>query len=86
MSDFLSKVPTLDISKFKSDDENLVKEFSNALGTSFNQTGFAIIKNHGLTNEMTNDLYDAIKSFFNTTTIPSFFLFITVKASLILFL
>ena len=65
MSDFLSKVPTLDISKFKSDDENLVKEFSNDLGTSFNQTGFAIIKNHGLTNEMTNDLYDAIKSFFN---------------------
>ena len=65
MSDFLSKVPTLDISKFKSDDENLVKEFSNDLGTSFNQTGFAIIKNHGLTSEMTNDLYDAIKSFFN---------------------
>jgi isopenicillin N synthase-like dioxygenase len=65
MSDFLSKVPTLDISKFKSDNESLVKEFSNDLGTSFNQTGFAIIKNHGLTNEVTNDLYDAIKSFFN---------------------
>ena len=65
MSDFLSKVPTLDISKFKSDDDNLVKEFSDDLGMSFNQTGFAIIKNHGLTNEMTNDLYDTIKSFFN---------------------
>ena len=65
MNDFLSKVPTLDISKFKSNDENLVKEFSDDLGMSFNQTGFAIIKNHGLTTEMTNVLYDSIKSFFN---------------------
>jgi isopenicillin N synthase-like dioxygenase len=65
MNDFLSKVPTLDISKFKSNDENLVKEFSDDLGMSFNQTGFAIIKNHGLTTEMTNGLYDSIKSFFN---------------------
>ena len=32
MSDFLSKVPTLDISKFKSDDENLVKEIQKILG------------------------------------------------------
>jgi len=50
MNNFLSKVPTLDLSKFKSDEDNLVKEFSDDLGKSFNQTGFAIIKNHGLTN------------------------------------
>jgi len=65
MNNFLSKVPTLDLSKFKSDEDNLVKEFSDDLGKSFNQTGFAIIKNHGLTNEMTSALYDSIKSFFN---------------------
>ena len=44
MSNFLRTVPTLDISKFNSGEDNLVEEFSNSLGTSFNQTGFAIIK------------------------------------------
>ncbi len=65
MSNFLSKVPTLDVSKFNSGDDNLIQEFSNDLGTSFNQTGFAIIKNHGLTEEMTKNLYSSIKSFFD---------------------
>ena len=51
MSDYLSKVPTLDISKFTSGNQDLVEEFSEDLGNSFNQTGFAIIKNHGLTEE-----------------------------------
>ena len=65
MSNFLRTVPTLDISKFNSGEDNLVEEFSNSLGTSFNQTGFAIIKNHGLTEEMTKNLYATIKSFFD---------------------
>ena len=60
MSNFLSTVPTLDISKFNSGEDYLIDEFSNDLGTSFNQTGFAIIKNHGLTEEMTINLYSAI--------------------------
>ena len=65
MSNFLSTVPTLDISKFNSGEDYLIDEFSNDLGTSFNKTGFAIIKNHGLTEEMTINLYAAIKSFFD---------------------
>ena len=65
MSNFLSTVPTLDISKFNSGEDYLIDEFSNDLGTSFNQTGFAIIKNHGLTEEMNKNLYAAIKSFFD---------------------
>ena len=65
MGNFLRTVPTLDISKFNSGEDNLVEEFSNSLGTSFNQTGFAIINNHGLTEEMTKNLYATIKSFFD---------------------
>ena len=64
MSDYLSKVPTLDISKFTNGDSADVKTFSEDLGNSFNQTGFAIIKNHGLTGEITSSLYSTIKSFF----------------------
>ena len=64
MSDYLSKVPTLDISKFTDGDRDDIKKFSEDLGDSFNQTGFAIIKNHGLTQEVTSDLYSTIQSFF----------------------
>ena len=64
MSDYLSKVPTLDISKFTSGNAEKIKEFSDEIGNSFNQTGFAIIKNHGLTEEITKKLYSAIQSFF----------------------
>ena len=64
MSDYLSKVPTLDISKFTSGNQDLVEEFSEDLGNSFNQTGFAIIKNHGLTEEITKNLYSSIQTFF----------------------
>ena len=64
MSDYLSKVPTLDISKFTSGNQDLVEEFSEDLGNSFNQTGFAIIKNHGLTEETRKNLYSSIQTFF----------------------
>ena len=64
MSDYLSKVTTLDISKFTSGNQDLVEEFSENLGNSFNQTGFAIIKNHGLTEETTKNLYSSIQTFF----------------------
>ena len=64
MENYLDKVATLDISKFTSGNHNLVKEFSNEIGDSFNQTGFAIIKNHGLKSEMTDELYKTIISFF----------------------
>ena len=64
MSDYLSKVPTLDISKFTSGNTEKIKEFSDEIGNSFNQTGFAIIKNHGLTEDTTKKLYSVIQSFF----------------------
>tara|TARA_Y100000748_G_scaffold272902_1_gene247082 strand:+ start:624 stop:1553 length:930 start_codon:yes stop_codon:yes gene_type:complete len=57
-------VSTLDISKFLNGDDNARNLFSKELGESFNQTGFAIIKNHDLSKEKTDLLYDAIKTFF----------------------
>ena len=52
------------ISKFVNGDDNARNLFSKELGESFNQTGFAIIKNHDLSKEKTDLLYDAIKTFF----------------------
>ena len=65
MNNYLDRVPTLDIAKFTSGEKSLMKEFSNEIGTSFNQTGFAIIKNHGLTTETTKSLYKTMISFFD---------------------
>ena len=56
-------VPTLDLSKFISGNDEERKAFSDDLGQSFNQTGFAIIKNHGLKKELTDELYKVIKAF-----------------------
>ena len=58
-------VPTLDLSKFISGNDEERKAFSDDLGQSFNQTGFAIIKNHGLKKELTDELYKVIKAFFD---------------------
>ncbi len=64
MNNYLDRVPTLDVAKFSSGDKSLMKEFSDEIGTSFNQTGFAIIKNHGLRPETTKNLYKTMISFF----------------------
>ena len=56
MSNILNEVATLDLSKFINGDKNDRIEFSNNLGTSFNQTGFAIIKNTGFENELSKEL------------------------------
>ena len=58
-------VPTLDLSKFISGIDEEREAFSDDLGHSFNQTGFAIIKNHGLKKELTDELYKVIKAFFD---------------------
>ena len=58
-------VPTLDLSKFISGNDQERKVFSDDLGKSFNQTGFAIIKNHDLRKKITDELYKVIKAFFD---------------------
>ena len=58
-------VPTLDLSKFISGNDEERKAFSDDLGQSFNQTGFAIIKNHDLKKDLTDELYKVIKAFFD---------------------
>ena len=60
----LSKVPTLDFNKFLNETEIEKNNFVQEIGNSFNQTGFAIIKNHGLNKDLTNNLYNQTKKFF----------------------
>ena len=56
----LSKVPTLDLNKFNNGNLDEQKQFVSEIGNSFNQIGFAIIKNHGLDSSLVSNLYDPV--------------------------
>jgi isopenicillin N synthase-like dioxygenase len=66
MSDLLyDEVPSLDLADFTSGDPNKKKRFVEELGRAYNNIGFVAIKNHGLPDDLQNNLYDIIKKFFS---------------------
>lgn len=65
MSEILYKeVPSLDLADFTSGDPIRKEKFVKELGEAFNNIGFVAIKNHGLTDELTEKLYNVFKKFF----------------------
>lgn len=65
MSEILyDEVPSLDLADFTSGDEQRKKKFVSDLGTAYNNIGFVAIRHHYLTDELSAQLYAAIKKFF----------------------
>ncbi len=62
--ELLNAIPSLDLADFTSDDPVRKQKFVNDLGTAFNNIGFVAIKNHGLSDTFTTNLYDSVKAFF----------------------
>ena len=58
------QVPSLDLAAFSSGDTDQKRKFVSDLGEAFSNIGFVAIKNHDLTNELTDKLYDTVKAFF----------------------
>ena len=58
------EIPSLDLADFTSGDAEKKEAFIQALGDAYNNIGFVAIKNHGLTDEMTEKLYSTIREFF----------------------
>ncbi|WP_286755056.1 2-oxoglutarate and iron-dependent oxygenase domain-containing protein [Roseivirga sp. UBA838] len=58
------EVPSLDLAHFTNGSPEQKEAFVQDLGAAYNNIGFVAIKNHGLTNEMTEKLYTAIQKFF----------------------
>ncbi len=58
------QIPSLDLADFTSGDPVRKARFVQELGNAYNQIGFAAIKNHGLSDELTEKLYAAVKKFF----------------------
>jgi isopenicillin N synthase-like dioxygenase len=65
MNEILFKeIPSLDLSDFTSGLPEKKAKFVNDLGEAFNHIGFVAIKNHGLTDELTEQLYSTFQKFF----------------------
>lgn len=58
------QVPSLDLADFTSGDENRKKKFVAELGAAYNDIGFVAIRNHYLTDDLSQRLYAVIKKFF----------------------
>ncbi|MBC8109488.1 MAG: isopenicillin N synthase family oxygenase [Verrucomicrobia bacterium] len=66
MSDILyNEIPSLDLSDFTTGNPEKKAFFVAKLGEAFQNFGFVAVKNHGLTDEITQKLYPAIESFFS---------------------
>ena len=58
------EVPSLDLHDFTNGTPEKKAEFVRKLGEAYTNIGFVAIKNHGLSNELTHNLYQSVKDFF----------------------
>lgn len=58
------EIPSLDLADFISGDAEKKQAFVKDLGAAYQNIGFVAIKNHGLSDEITNKLYDSVRRFF----------------------
>jgi len=61
----LNQIPSLDLADFSNQDPGKKANFVAELGAAFNNIGFVAIKNHGLTSDLSDNLYKAIQRFFS---------------------
>ncbi|MEM6613887.1 MAG: 2-oxoglutarate and iron-dependent oxygenase domain-containing protein [Cyanobacteria bacterium P01_C01_bin.72] len=65
MSDILfDDIPAVDLNDFTSGDYRQKQNFVQTLGNAFENIGFVAVKNHGLSDTVTEDLYRSVKEFF----------------------
>jgi len=65
MSEILyDQVPSVDLSDFTSNNLERKERFVQTIGSAFQNIGFVAVKNHGLSDELTKNLYCAVKQFF----------------------
>lgn len=59
------EIPALDLADFTSNDPKRKANFVQKLGEAWQNIGFVAIKNHGLSDELTERLYNNVKNFFS---------------------
>ena len=62
----LDKIPSLDLADFLSGDPARKQKFVEDLGAAYNNIGFIALRNHGLSDDLSNRLYAATKNYEET--------------------
>ncbi len=58
-------IPSVDLADFLSDDAEKKQSFVQALGSAYEDVGFVAVKNHGITDQLIEDLYNTVQQFFS---------------------
>ncbi len=58
-------IPSVNLADFLSGNPEQKQSFVEKLGRAYEEIGFVALKNHGLSDEITNKLYEQVKAFFN---------------------
>ena len=61
----MNSIPSVDLSKFLSNDPQQKQQFVNEIGKAYEEIGFVALKGHFLSDELVDKLYDQIKKFFS---------------------
>lgn len=61
----LVNIPRLDLTHFTTGSSEERQQFVCDIGKAFNETGFVTIANHGLSQELIDELYQVVKEFFD---------------------
>lgn len=61
----LESIPKLDLNDFAAGPKASRDLFVSALGNAYEEIGFVAIRNHGIDNQLLNELYQSVKDFFN---------------------
>ncbi len=64
MKDF-NEIPSVDLAEFTSGNSQQKSEFVKALGEAYETIGFVAVKNHGLSDELSDELYKQVEHFFS---------------------
>lgn len=64
-AELLEEIPSLDLSDFVKGDLQQRNQFVQDLGDAYTNIGFVAIKNHGLSDELTEQLYRSVRKFFS---------------------
>jgi isopenicillin N synthase-like dioxygenase len=57
-------IPRLDLDTYINGNAEQRKQFSDAIGKAFNETGFVTVTNHGLSKQLIDKLYEQVKALF----------------------
>ncbi|MGV6844521.1 MAG: isopenicillin N synthase family dioxygenase [Lutibacter sp.] len=61
----MKNIPSVDLSDFLSDDKKRKEKFIHEIGSAYEEIGFVALKGHFLSDQLTDNLYQQVKHFFD---------------------